>query len=97
MKDAFDKELKVGDIVLYGQSTGIRYTLGEIVKITNDKTVTRRRTGYGWDAGSVEKTIPGKVTIKISKVSNSNKLPAGNITVLSSNVLLLKSNQKETS
>lgn len=97
MKDAFNKELKVGDIVLYGQSTGIRYTLGEIIKITDDKVVTRRRTGYGWDAGSVEKTIPGKVTVKISKTSNGGHNLNKNIVVLSSNLLLLKSNQKETS
>lgn len=89
MKDAFNKELKVGDVVLYSQSLpgeGIIYSIGEIFKISVDKV----------SKGAYGQTIPGKISIRIEKSSISQKKNMA-VTVLPNKVLLLKSNQKETS
>lgn len=90
MKDVFGKELKIGDVVLYSQVTphhGMTYSIGEIFKISIEKT---SKTGWG-------NKIPSKASIRITKSSDEIK-NGKSITVLPDKILLLKSNNvKETS
>mgnify|MGYP003539322863 CR=1 FL=1 len=89
MDDVFGKELTVGDVVLYSQVTpnhGMTYSIGEIFKISIEK---KSKTGWG-------NKIPPKASIRITKSSDEIK-NGKSMSVLASKVLLLKSNQKETS